>query len=71
MSLKREHREGDDHKKGNNNNKGSMNQFMPSRPHKRIAMSPIGLPLNDLKTIKELIVVCADAMHAHHTIAKT
>ncbi|KAJ1877218.1 hypothetical protein LPJ66_012152, partial [Kickxella alabastrina] len=49
---------------------GEKIQKLPLRVHKRIAMSPIGLPLNDLKTIKELIVVCADAMRAHRTIAE-
>ncbi|KAJ1900253.1 hypothetical protein LPJ66_001592 [Kickxella alabastrina] len=44
-------------------------QKLPLQAHKCIAMSSIGLPLNDLKTIKELIIDCADTMCTHHAIA--
>ncbi|KAJ1938789.1 hypothetical protein GGF37_004667 [Kickxella alabastrina] len=40
------------------------------RVHRRVAMSPIGKPLNMLKSVPELIIVVADAMRAHRAIVE-
>ncbi|PIA12530.1 hypothetical protein COEREDRAFT_31547, partial [Coemansia reversa NRRL 1564] len=37
--------------------------------HKRVALSPVGRPLNKLKSVYELVIVIADAMHCHMEIA--
>ncbi|KAJ2778245.1 hypothetical protein H4R18_004721, partial [Coemansia javaensis] len=41
---------------------------MPYRVHRRLAMSPVGEPLDWLNSAYELIIVMADAMHTHATI---
>ncbi|KAJ2078150.1 hypothetical protein H4R24_004676 [Coemansia sp. RSA 988] len=40
----------------------------PVRVHKRVAVSPVGRPLNKLKSAYELVIVIADAMHCHSEI---
>ncbi|KAI7819747.1 hypothetical protein BX661DRAFT_136783, partial [Kickxella alabastrina] len=40
------------------------------RVHRRVAMSPIGKPLNMLKSVPELIIVVADTMRAHRAIVE-
>ncbi|KAJ1727526.1 hypothetical protein LPJ61_004521, partial [Coemansia biformis] len=45
-----------------------MINYMPSRVHRRLAMSPIGRPLQTINTVDELIVVVHDVMCAHAAI---
>ncbi|KAJ2804797.1 hypothetical protein H4R20_002361 [Coemansia guatemalensis] len=49
-------------------NLDELSQPSPVRVHKRVATSPVGRPLNKLKSVYELIIVMADAMRCHGTI---
>ncbi|KAJ1812287.1 hypothetical protein LPJ56_005551, partial [Coemansia sp. RSA 2599] len=43
---------------------------VPRRIHKRIAMRPLGLPIRNVRSVDELIVVAADIMKAHLAILR-
>ncbi|KAJ1883849.1 hypothetical protein LPJ66_010897, partial [Kickxella alabastrina] len=49
---------------------GEKIRKLPFCAHKRIATSPIGMPLDRLQSIPELIIAVADAMRAHRAIAE-
>ncbi|KAJ2808818.1 hypothetical protein H4R20_000599 [Coemansia guatemalensis] len=49
-------------------NPDELSQPSPVRVHKRVATSPVGKPLNKLKSVYELIIVMADAMRCHGAI---
>ncbi|KAJ1895944.1 hypothetical protein LPJ66_004286 [Kickxella alabastrina] len=49
---------------------GEKIRKLPLCAHKRIATSPIGIPLDELRSVPELIIAVADAMRARHVIAE-
>ncbi|PIA19759.1 hypothetical protein COEREDRAFT_68597, partial [Coemansia reversa NRRL 1564] len=54
---------------GSKNSDGPKH-YTPVRVHKRVATSPVGRPLNKLKSVYELIIVMADAMRCHSAIVE-
>ncbi|KAJ1877836.1 hypothetical protein LPJ66_012018, partial [Kickxella alabastrina] len=49
---------------------GEKIRKLPLCAHKRIATSPIGMPLDELRSVPELIIAVADAMRTHRAIAE-